>query len=151
MTRHQREDTKTDPWHEVSNILNIIQTTRFKPLLKKKVGRLPLIFVQSSFRGSHEAESGLSGVSRSCGFSGACLQICNCGGLKSVFFACYTITTMQQQVYVGCHTLDSWRSRQPLPLLDLLQRAQKFAVPCKNTASKEQSPLNFSWAVHSVS
>jgi len=36
--------------------------TRFKPLLKKKVGRLPLIFVQSSFRGSHEAESGLSGV-----------------------------------------------------------------------------------------
>ena len=53
--------------------------------------------------------------------------------------------------YVGCHTLDSWRSRQALPLLGLLQRAQKFAVPCKNTASKEQSPLNFSWAVHSVS
>ena len=39
-----------------------VYVTRFKPLLKKKVGRLPLIFVQSSFRGSHEAESGLSGV-----------------------------------------------------------------------------------------
>lgn len=39
-----------------------VGATRFKPLLKKKVGRLPLIFVQSSFRGSHEAESGLSGV-----------------------------------------------------------------------------------------
>jgi len=24
--RHQREDTKTDPWHEESNLLNIIQT-----------------------------------------------------------------------------------------------------------------------------
>ena len=51
-------------------------------------------------------------VVRSCGFSGACLQICDCGGLKSVFFASYTITTMQQQVCVGFHTLDSWRSRQ---------------------------------------
>ena len=90
-------------------------------------------------------------AARSCGFSGACLQMCDCGGLKSVFFACYTITTMQQQVYVGCHTLDSWRSRQPLPLLGLLQRAQKFAVPCKNTASKEQSPLNFSRVTHTAS
>jgi len=90
-------------------------------------------------------------AARSCVFSGACLQICDSAGLKSVFFACYTITTMHYQVFIGCHTLDSWRSRQSLPLLGLLQRAQKFAVPCKNIASKQQSPHNFSWAVHSVS
>jgi len=38
---------------------------------------------------------------------------------------------------MGCfHAPDSCRSRQPLPCLGLLQRAQKFAVHCKNTASE---------------